>query len=128
MAARDGLGQHAGRKESSQMTRRLEEEEWETEEAEASKTVGTVISVRFPRVLAERIFDLAERRGTPVSSVVREAIEEYLAAPGAVPATTDITVSGEGSVTLVTGHSAGRRTIGTPTDFVDQGEQQLALT
>lgn len=110
------------------MTRQREEEEWETEEAEASKTVGTVISVRFPRELAEQIFDLAERRGTPVSAVVREAVEEYLAAPGAVPATTDITVSGEGSVTLVTGHSAWGRTIGTPTDFVDQKEQQLALT
>ena len=109
------------------MTKR-EEEEWETEEAEASKAVGTVISVRFPRELAERIFELAERRGTPVSSVVREAVEDYLIAPEAVPATTDITVSGEGAVTLVTGHSAWGRTIGTPTDFVNQREQQLALT
>lgn len=108
------------------MTRR-EEEKWEVEEVEATKSVGTVISVRFPRELAERIFELAEQRGTPVSAVVRQAVEECLSAPGNIPATTDITVSGEGTVTLVTGYSTWGRTVGAPTDFVDQKEAQLTL-
>lgn len=105
-----------------------EEHDWETEEVETPKNVGVVISVRFPRELAERVADLAESRGDPVSAVVREAVEEYLGASGAVPATTDITISGEGSVTLITGHSSWGRTLGAPADFVDRREPELANT
>jgi len=105
-----------------------EEHEWETEEVEMAKTVGTVISVRFPRELAERVFDLAERRGTPVSAVVRQAVEEYMSADGAVPATMDITISSEGTVTLISGRSSWGRTVGVPTDFLAQKEPQLTLS
>ena len=102
-----------------------EEQEWETEEVEPPKNVGVVISVRFPRELAERIYDIAERRGHPVSAVVREAVEEYLSTSGGVPATTDIRIFGEGAVTLIAGHSSRGRTLGAPTDFVDRKESQL---
>ena len=38
------------------------DEQWETEEVEVARPVGTVISVRFPADLAARIFAEAERR------------------------------------------------------------------
>lgn len=127
VATRDRLGQHGRREEVDQMTKH-EQGDWETEEVEVTKPVGTVISVRFPREIAERIFDLAERRGVPVSAVVREAVEAYLDGfVGGTPATTDITISSLGTVTLLTGHSSRGRTIGAPSAFDSRADYQLVL-
>ncbi len=125
MAACDWLGQHGCRKEGTHMTKH-DESDWETEKVEVAKPVGTVISVRFPPEVAERVFDLAERRAVPVSAVVREAVEGYLEGfIGSTPATTDITISSLGTVTLVTGHSSRGRTVGAPTAF--ESSHQLVL-
>jgi metal-responsive CopG/Arc/MetJ family transcriptional regulator len=96
-----------------------DDQNWEVEEVEVSKNVGVVVSVRFPKDLASKIYELAERRGTPVSVVVREAVEEYLSAASGVPATTDITISGEGAVTLLSGRRVMGETAGVRVDFRD---------
>jgi hypothetical protein len=99
-----------------------DEQAWEIEEVEISKPVGTVISVRFPSETAERVFAEAERRSIPVSVVVREAVEDYLAGAVATPAFFDITVSSDAPVTLVSGRSAHGRTASAPSDFVGARE------
>jgi hypothetical protein len=106
-----------------------DEQNWEAESTEVTRPVGTVVSVRFPRGIAEQIFELAERRGVPVSAVVREAVDAYLSGvANRTAATSDITVSGIGTVALVTGYSSHGRTVGAPTAFVDSDEPQLTLT
>jgi len=109
------------------MTER-DERDWEDEKVEVSKPVGTVISVRVPPDVAQRVFDLAERRGVPVSAILREAVDAYLDADGiGTPATMDITVSSMGTVTLLTGHSMYGRTIGAPASFEGSRDYQLML-
>jgi hypothetical protein len=102
--------------------------EWENEKVEVSKPVGTVISVRVPPDVAQRIFDQAERRGVPVSAILREAVDAYLEGTGVgTPATMDITVSSMGTVTLLAGHSPHGRTVGAPTAFEGSRDYQLVL-
>jgi hypothetical protein len=77
------------------------EEQWEPEEAEVQRPVGTVVSVRFPQDVAEQIFSEAERRGVKTSAIVREAVEFWLDADRAPrAATTDFTISGRGGVSV----------------------------
>ncbi len=87
-----------------------EHEQWETEEVEVEKPVSPVVSTRLTGELAGQLFDLARQRSVPVSALVREALEDYLAGVAYAPATLDITVSSaEGAVTL---YSGGRSALG----------------
>jgi len=93
-----------------------DEADWETEDVELTKPVATVISVRFPKDVAERIFAEAERRGVRTSVIVREAIELFLEDGNRSLATVDLSISSPDDVpvALYTGRSRLERTKSTP--------------
>lgn len=95
------------------------DEQWETEEVEATKPVGVVISARVTPELAERVFAEARRRDIPTSAIVREAVEESLDRVGTSAATADVTVMSMNGVpvTLYGGRSTQGRTVNTPSSF-----------
>jgi len=91
------------------------DEEWVTEEAEVSRPVGTVVSVRLQQDLAEALFAEAKRLDVPVSAIVRNAVEGHLSNEGVKAATFDVTVSSlAGPVVLYTGRSGHGRTASNP--------------
>jgi hypothetical protein len=82
------------------------EHEWEKEEVEVERPISPVVSARLTIDLADRLFELASRKGVPMSALVREALEDYLSGAGYTPANFDITVSSpDVPVTLYTGRS-----------------------
>jgi predicted DNA-binding protein len=84
---------------------------WETEDASVSRPVDAVVSVRFPRDLAERLFGEAQRRSVKTSAVVREAVEAFLSEDFGKPAAMDVTVSStDAPITLYTGRGTQVRT------------------
>jgi hypothetical protein len=95
-------------------------ENWETtEDVEVSRPVDAVVSVRFPRDLADQLFGEAERRGVKTSVVVREAVEALLSGDVGSAAIIDVTVSStDAPVTLYTGRSALVRTGSPPSTLV----------
>jgi ribbon-helix-helix CopG family protein len=106
------------------------EDDWETEESEAVKPVGVVVSARLPADLAERVFEVAQRRGVPTSAILREAIEDLLAQPRAAASTVDITISSANvPVSLYTGRSTLGRTGSGPSSIeLDAHGDQLVLS
>jgi hypothetical protein len=92
-------------------------EEWEQEEAEVSKPVAIVVSVRVPQDLAERLYAEAARRGVRASELTREALQRYLSGD-LRPAIVDVTISSaDGPVTLYTGRSTQGRTLPKESSF-----------
>jgi hypothetical protein len=91
------------------------EQDWEEEDVEVSRPVGTVVSVRLRPDVAEALLERARQRGTKVSTIVREAVETFLSGDGAVPASLDITVSSvDVPVSLYSGRSVYGHTVGGP--------------
>lgn len=87
-------------------SRPSETDEWETEEVEVTRPVGTVISVRFPGDLAERVFAEAHHSGLPTSAFIREAVQTYLDSRETVRMSLDWSASSAaGPVTLYSGRS-----------------------
>lgn len=113
MAAGNGLGQHGRREEVSQLND--ESQDWEVEEVEVAKPVGVVISVRLPSDMADRVIDLARRRGVPTSAVVREALGAYLDNGAWSHSSYDLTISSSDvPVTLYTGPATRGQTVPHP--------------
>lgn len=105
------------------------EREWETEESEAVKPVAVVVSARLPAEIAEQVFEVAQRRGVPTSTILREAIEDYLGQPRAAASTVDITISSaDVPVSLYAGRSTLSRTGSGPSSIdLDPHGDQLVL-
>jgi hypothetical protein len=117
LATGDWLGQHAGRKETSDMTDEptnyTGDEEWETETAEVDRPVSVVVSVRLPSELGHRLAREASARGVGVSAIVREAVAEYVDSAGSVRTSYDWSVSSpDVSVTFFAGRGIQGRTAG----------------
>jgi predicted DNA-binding protein len=86
--------------------RHSENDEWETEDAQVTRPVGAVISVRFPGDLAERILAEAQRSGLATSAFIRAAVESYLDSRETVRMSLDWSASSaDGPVTLYSGRS-----------------------
>jgi hypothetical protein len=111
------MGQQQERKETAAVTDH--EGDWEIEEAKVSQPVDAVVSVRFPRDLADQLFAEARRRGVKTSAVVREAVETLLREGIGKTATVDVTISSaEAPVTLYTGRGSHVRTQSAPATVV----------
>jgi hypothetical protein len=86
------------------------DQNWEAEEVEVERPVAVVVSARLPQELAERVFAEAQRRGTPVSAVVREALEALLEG-GTTASGLDLVISsGDAPVAFFSGRSTTGRT------------------
>jgi predicted DNA-binding protein len=94
-------------------SRHRDRDEWETEEVEVSRPVGTVISVRFPGDLAERVLAAAHHSGLATSAFIREAVESFLDAQESIRMNLDWSASSAaGPVTLYSGRSGLVRSAG----------------
>lgn len=85
------------------------DQNWEVEEVEVERPVAVVVSARLPQELAERVFAEAQRRGTPVSAVVREALEALLEG-GTSASALDLVISSDAPVAFFNGRSTTGRT------------------
>jgi hypothetical protein len=102
-------------------------DEWEKEDVEVTKPVGTVVSVRLSEELAETLFGEAQRRGLPTSAVVRAAIDEYLSRAGTTAASLDVTISSANvPVAFYAGRSSLGRTASSPSSIeLESAEPEL---
>lgn len=101
-----------------------EGDEWEVEEVEVTRPVGTIISVRFPGDLAERVLAAADHSGLATSAFIRHAVESFLDAQESVRMNLDWSASSAaGPVTLYSGRSGLGRSAGHQPDVltVSQG-------
>ena len=74
-----------------------DDREWEDVEIgeQDKRPSGVVISVRFPREVAEYVATLAKQRSVPVSVVIRDAVRACADAARAGIASSEITVSAQ---------------------------------
>jgi hypothetical protein len=85
-------------------------EDWETEEVEASRSVGVVISVRISADLATQLSTRAQQRGVKTSALMREAIESYLSGEPPAPSLEFTVTSHDAPVSLYTARSNSGQT------------------
>jgi hypothetical protein len=92
------------------------DQNWEIEEVEVERPVAVVVSARLPQELADRVFAEAQRRGTPISGIVREALEGLLEGGSSASAFDLVISSADAPVAFVTGRSTSGRTGGGMTE------------
>jgi predicted DNA-binding protein len=122
LATRDRLGQHTRREERAEMKKDEKShsgDDWVVEDVVVDRPVSAVVSVRLPQAVAQRVSEEAERRGLPMSSFVRMAVEEYLDSCENARIQDWTFSSNDVSVFFYGGRSANLRTVGDVRDIHD---------
>lgn len=93
------------------------EQNWEQEDVEIDRPVGVVVSARLSQELADRVFGEAQRRGVPISAIVREALELLLDSEHSLSSLDLVISSADASVAFFTGRGGQGRTGAAPAEI-----------